>query len=91
MASLIEQAAGRRPLFIGKPNPLMMRLALNHLGVHSENTIMIGDNMETDIIAGVQSGLGTILVLSGITDRDQLREYPYQPTVVIDSVADIEL
>jgi len=90
MAALVEQASGRRPLFIGKPNPLMMRLALNHLGVHSENTIMIGDNMETDIIAGVQSGLGTILVLSGITDRHQLREYPFQPTQVVDSVAEIE-
>ncbi len=89
MAALISQASGRHPLFIGKPNPLMMRLALNHLGVHSENTIMIGDNMETDIIAGVQSGLGTILVLSGITDREKLREYPYQPTRIIDSVADL--
>lgn len=91
MASLIEQAAGRRPLFIGKPNPLMMRLALNYLGVHSENTIMIGDNMETDIIAGVQSGLGTILVLSGITGREHLQQYPYQPTQVLDSVAQITL
>lgn len=89
MASLVEQASGRRPLFIGKPNPLMMRLALNHLGVHSENTIMIGDNMETDIIAGVQSGLGTILVLSGITDRHHLETYPYQPTRILDSVADL--
>lgn len=90
MAALIEQASGRRPLFIGKPNPLMMRLALNHLGVHSENSIMIGDNMETDIIAGVQSGLGTILVLSGITGRQHLKEFPYQPTRIIDSVADLE-
>lgn len=90
MASLVEQASGRRPLFIGKPNPLMMRLALNHLGVHSENSVMIGDNMETDIIAGVQSGLDTVLVLSGITDREKLKEYPYQPTQIVDSVAEIE-
>ncbi len=89
MAALIEQAAGRRPLFIGKPNPLMMRLALNHLGVHSENTIMIGDNMDTDIIAGVQTGLGTILVLSGITDREHLRQFPFQPSRIVDSVAEI--
>lgn len=89
MAALIAQASGRKPLFIGKPNPLMMRLAMNHLGVHSENTIMIGDNMETDIIAGVQAGLGTILTLSGITERHHLKEYPYLPTQIIDSVADL--
>lgn len=91
MAALVEQASGRKPLFIGKPNPLMMRLAMNHLGVHSENTVMIGDNMETDIIAGVQSGLGTILVLSGITDREHLKQYPFQPTQIVDSVAEIGL
>jgi NagD protein len=90
MAALVEQASGRRPLFIGKPNPLMMRLAMNHLGVHSEDTIMIGDNMETDIIAGVQSGLDTILVLSGITDREHLKQYPFQPTQIVNSVAEIE-
>jgi len=91
MAALIEKATGRAPFFIGKPNPFMMRAALNHLGVHSENTIMIGDRMDTDIIAGVQAGLGTILVLSGLTSREQIRNYPYQPQRVVDSVADLEL
>jgi len=91
MAALIEKATGRAPFFIGKPNPFMMRAALNHLGVHSENTIMIGDRMDTDIIAGVQAGLGTILVLSGLTSREQISNYPYQPQRVVDSVADLEL
>jgi len=91
MAALIEKATGRAPFFIGKPNPFMMRAALNYLGVHSENTIMIGDRMDTDIIAGVQAGLGTILVLSGLTSREQIRNYPYQPQRVVDSVADLEL
>jgi NagD protein len=69
----------------------MMRTALNYLGVHSENTLMIGDRMDTDIIAGVQAGLETILVLSGITTRLDVAHYPFQPTWIIDSVADIEV
>jgi NagD protein len=68
----------------------MMRMALNHLGVHSENTVMIGDRMDTDIIAGVESGMDTILVLSGVTGIHNVRRYPYQPTRIMDSVADIE-
>lgn len=91
MAALIEKASGRSPLFIGKPNPLMMRLALNHLGVHSENTVMIGDRMDTDIIAGVQSGMETILVLSGVTRREDVALFPFQPTQIVDSVQDIQL
>ncbi len=89
MAALIERASGKSPFFVGKPNPLMMRTALNHLGVHSENTVMIGDRMDTDIIAGVQSGMDTILVLSGVTHQDDLSDYPYQPTRIVNSVADI--
>ena len=91
MAALIEKASGRSPFFIGKPNPFMMRSALNHLGVHSENTTMIGDRMDTDIVAGIESGMGTILVLTGVTQRDQIKEFPYQPQQVVDSVAQIEL
>lgn len=90
MAALIERATGRAPFFVGKPNPFMIRAALNWLGVHSENTTMIGDRMDTDIIAGIQSGLGTILVLSGVTSRDQLASFPYQPQRIVTSVADIE-
>lgn len=90
MAALIETASGRKPFFIGKPNPFMMRAALHYLGVHSENTIMIGDRMDTDVVAGIQSGLGTILVLSGVTAREQIADFPYQPGRVVDSVAEIE-
>ncbi len=91
MAALIEKATERAPFFIGKPNPLMMRTALNFLGVHSEETVMIGDRMDTDIVAGVQSGLETILVLSGMTTTEDVSKYPYQPGLIVDSVADIEV
>jgi len=90
MAALIERASGTSPFFVGKPNPLMMRTALNYLGVHSENTVMIGDRMDTDIVAGVESGMETILVLTGVTRREQVARYPYQPTRIAESVAEIE-
>jgi NagD protein len=63
---------------------------LKYLGAHSENTVMVGDRMDTDIIAGVQSGLETILVLSGVTRRADVGRFPYRPGCVLDSVADIE-
>lgn len=91
MAALIEKASGVPPFYVGKPNPLMMRTALNYLDVHSENTVMIGDRMDTDIVAGVMSGLETILVLTGVTRPDQIDRYPYRPTTVVNSVADIDL
>ncbi|MEN8097917.1 MAG: TIGR01457 family HAD-type hydrolase [Chloroflexota bacterium] len=91
MASLIEKATGKSPFFVGKPNPLMMRTALNFLDIHSEDTVMIGDRMDTDIIAGVESGLETILVLTGVTRREEIQRYPYRPTWVLESIADIEL
>ncbi len=90
MAALVEKATGVAAFFIGKPNPLMMRTALNYLGVHSENTIMIGDRMETDIVSGVESGMETILVLSGVTRQEDIRRFPYQPTSVVPSVAEID-
>jgi NagD protein len=90
MAALIEKATGKSPFFVGKPNPLMMRTALNYLGVHSENTVMIGDRMDTDIIAGVETGMETVLVLSGVTDREGVKSYAYQPTAIVSSVADID-
>ncbi len=90
MAALIETASGVSPFFVGKPNPLMMRTALNFLDVHSEDTVMVGDRMETDILAGVESGMETILVLTGVTCREDVARYPYQPTHIIGSVAEIE-
>jgi 5'-nucleotidase len=91
MAALIERASGVSPFYVGKPNPLMMRTALNYLGVHSENTVMVGDRMDTDIVAGVESGMETILVLSGVTRREQVARFPYQPTRIVESVAEIEV
>ncbi len=89
VAALIEQATGKSPFFVGKPNPLMMRTALNYLGVHSEETIMIGDRMDTDIIAGVESGMETILVLSGVTKQEDIDRFPYRPTYIFESIADV--
>lgn len=90
VAALIEKASGVAALFVGKPNPLMMRMALKYLGAHSENTVMVGDRMDTDVIAGVQSGLETILVLTGVTRREDVTRFPYRPTHIVESVADIE-
>jgi len=90
MAALIEKATGVAPFFVGKPNALMMRTALNYLNVHSENTIMIGDRMDTDIVAGVTSGMDTILVLSGSTTKEMIDKYPYLPKYIKKSVAEIE-
>ena len=91
MAALMEKASGKAPFFVGKPNPLMMRTALNYLNIHSEDTVMVGDRMDTDIVAGVESGMRTILVLSGVTGRADIERFPYRPTTILDSVADIEL
>ena len=91
MAALIERATGKTPFYVGKPNPLMMRTALNYLDVHSEDTAMIGDRMDTDIVAGVESGMRTILVMSGVTGQGDIERYPYRPTWVLGSVAEIKL
>jgi NagD protein len=91
MAALIEKASGVAPFFVGKPNPLMMRSALNYLGVHSEDTVMIGDRMDTDIITGVNSGMETILVLTGVTRADEVNRFPYRPNEVVDSIAQVKL
>ncbi|MGB4594329.1 MAG: HAD-IIA family hydrolase [Anaerolineaceae bacterium] len=90
MAALIEKASGVSPLFIGKPSALMMRLALNDIDAHSEETIMIGDRMDTDILAGTTSGMDTILVLSGVTSESMVERFPYRPTYVRESVAQIK-
>lgn len=90
VAAMIQAATGVKPYFVGKPNPLMMRSALRELGAHSENTTMIGDRMDTDIVAGIESGLETILVLSGVTSREEVDRFPYRPGRIADSVADVD-
>ena len=89
VAALISTATGRQPYFIGKPNPLMMRSALNRLEAHSETTVMVGDRMDTDIISGLEAGLRTILVATGATERGDVQNFPYRPTRVVDSIADV--
>ena len=89
VAALITRATGVQPYFVGKPNPLMMRSALNRIDAHSETTVMVGDRMDTDIVSGLEAGLRTILVLTGSTRRDQVDRFPYRPTEVRESVAEL--
>ena len=89
VAAMIRQATGVKPYFVGKPNPLMMRSALNRIEGHSETTVMIGDRMDTDVVAGMEAGLRTVLVLTGSTRRSQIETFPYRPTRVEDSIADV--
>ncbi len=91
IAAFIQSATGVEPYFVGKPNALMMRNALRFLNEHSENAIMVGDRMDTDVRVGTEAGLETVLVLTGHTRREMVERYPYQPTRVVDSVADLEL
>jgi NagD protein len=89
VAALITKATGVEPYFVGKPNPLMMREALNALNAHSESTVMIGDRMDTDIKSGMEAGLRTVLVLSGLTQQAEVERYPYRPSRVVKSVAEL--
>jgi NagD protein len=89
VAALISKATGVSPYFVGKPNPLMMREALRSIDAHSESTVMIGDRMDTDVVAGIEAGLQTILVLSGITTRDEAQRFPFLPSRIVESVADL--
>jgi len=89
VAALIEKATGRTPYFVGKPNPLMMRSAMRAIGAHSEHTLMIGDRMDTDVIAGLESGMPTVLVMTGISSLETVAQYPFRPTMAINSVADL--
>ncbi|WP_344007025.1 HAD-IIA family hydrolase [Nocardioides lentus] len=89
VAALITAATGSTPYYVGKPNPLMMRSALNRLEAHSETTVMIGDRMDTDVKSGLEAGLRTILVLTGSTRPHQVETFPYRPTKVVDSIADL--
>ena len=85
----IELATGKQAYFCGKPNPLMMRTGLNILGCHSAEAVMIGDRMDTDIISGMECGMSTVLVLSGVSNRDTIETFAYRPTIVLDGVGDI--
>lgn len=89
VAALITKATGKEPYFVGKPNPLMMRTGLNALGAHSESSAMIGDRMDTDILAGLEAGLETFLVLTGVTGTADIDQYPFRPTNVVNSIADL--
>jgi len=89
VAALISRATGVDPYFVGKPNPLMMRSALNAIDAHSETTAMIGDRMDTDVVAGLEAGLHTILVLTGVTERSAAERFPYRPSRIVESIAEI--
>ena len=89
VAALITKATGVDPYFVGKPNPLMMRSALNAVGGHSESTAMIGDRMDTDIVSGMEAGLETVLVLTGVTTRPMIDRFPFRPSRIVDSIADL--
>jgi len=89
VAALITKATGVEPYFVGKPNPLMMREALNQLEAHSETRAMIGDRMDTDILGGLEAGLRTFLVLTGVTQADEVDRFPYVPSEVVRSIADL--
>ncbi|MEK6442185.1 MULTISPECIES: HAD-IIA family hydrolase [unclassified Pseudonocardia] len=89
VAALISRATGVDPYFVGKPNPLMMRAALNRLAAHSETTAMIGDRMDTDIVAGLEAGMRTVLVLSGIMKAEDVDRYPFRPSRVVSTIAEL--
>ncbi len=85
----IERASGRQPYVVGKPNALMMTIGLRRLGVYADETLMIGDRMDTDIVGGLEAGMITCLVLSGVTSREMIGEFPYRPNHVFEHVGKI--
>ena len=89
VAALISRATGVEPYFVGKPNPLMMRSALNAIDAHSESAAMVGDRMDTDVISGLEAGMHTVLVLTGITSRTEAERFPYRPSRIVESIADL--
>jgi NagD protein len=89
VAALITRATGVDPYYVGKPNPLMMRSALNAIDAHSETTAMVGDRMDTDIVAGLEAGMHSILVLTGSTHREQAEAFPFRPSRIVASIADL--
>ena len=89
VAALITRATGKDPYIVGKPNPMMFRSAMRKIGAHSQSTGMIGDRMDTDVVAGIEAGLHTVLVLTGIADEAEIQRYPFRPTEILMSVADL--
>jgi len=89
VAALVSRATGVAPYYVGKPNPLMMRSALNAINAHSETTAMVGDRMDTDVVAGLEAGMHSILVLTGSTQREAADAYPYRPSRIVESIADL--
>ncbi len=89
VAAMITRATGSEPYFVGKPNPMMFRSAMNRIQAHSESTIMVGDRMDTDVVAGIEAGLHTFLVMTGSTTPGDVEKYPFRPSQVVDSVADL--
>jgi NagD protein len=89
VAALVSRATGVDPYFVGKPNPLMMRSALNAIDAHSESAAMVGDRMDTDMVSGLEAGMHTVLVLTGITSRPDAERFPYRPSRIVDSIADL--
>jgi NagD protein len=89
VAALISRATEVEPYFVGKPNPLMMRSALNAIDAHSETAAMIGDRMDTDIVSGLEAGMETVLVLTGVTTRENAERHPYRASRIVDSIADL--
>ncbi|MFN5159065.1 MAG: HAD-IIA family hydrolase, partial [Rhodoluna sp.] len=89
VAALITKATGKDPYVVGKPNPMMFRSAMNKINAHSETTGMIGDRMDTDIVAGIEAGLHTVLVLTGIADDAEINKYPFRPNEILNSIADL--
>lgn len=91
LLAAITAATGKKPYIVGKPNSLMMTIATKKLGVHADNTLMIGDRMDTDIVGGMEAGMKTALVLSGVSSKDDLNNFPYKPDYIYDSVAQIDV
>ena len=89
VAALVSRATGVEPYFVGKPNPLMMRSALNAIDAHSESSAMVGDRMDTDVVSGLEAGMHTVLVLTGITSRSDADRFPYRPSRIVASIADL--
>jgi NagD protein len=89
VAAMITKATGAEPYFVGKPNPMMFRSAMNRIEAHSETTVMVGDRMDTDVVAGIEAGLETVLVLSGSTQASDVRRFPFRPSRVCDSIVDV--
>ena len=89
VAALITKATGMEPYIVGKPNPMMFRSAMRKIGAHSESTGMIGDRMDTDVVAGIEAGLHTVLVMTGIADDAEIKKYPFRPTEILNSVQDL--